>query len=53
MATPHITGLVAYLLAQENIRPDDMIKKVQHYALKGKLSGIREYPGLALSIVPY
>lgn len=50
MASPHVAGLVAYLLAAEgNISPDAMIKKVQDYALKDKLSGIREYLDLAFN----
>jgi len=53
MASPHVAGLVAYLLTAEGkISPDAMIKKVQDYALVDKLSGVREYLGLALNMVP-
>ena len=44
MATPHITGLIAYLLKAEGPRtPDAMSKRLQELALKDVLTGVREY----------
>ncbi len=44
MATPHITGLIAYLLEAEGPRtPDAMSKRLQELALKDVLTGVREY----------
>jgi len=44
MATPHITGLIAYLLKAEPPRtPDAMSQRLQELALKNVLTGVREY----------
>ncbi|GLB42668.1 putative peptidase S8 family protein [Lyophyllum shimeji] len=41
MATPHIAGLIAYLIAlQGNVSPASMSSKIQSMSLKGVLSGI-------------
>lgn len=41
MATPHVSGLVAYLLATEgHCSPDEMKKRLQNHAIKGALKGI-------------
>ena len=43
MATPHIAGLIAYLIClQGNISPAAMSTKLKTLSLKGVLSGIRE-----------
>ncbi|KAF8996963.1 serine protease [Cyathus striatus] len=41
MATPHVAGLIAYLIARDgNVSPADMSTKLQSLSLKGVLSGI-------------
>ncbi|KAF9031930.1 serine protease [Panaeolus papilionaceus] len=43
MATPHIAGLIAYLICLEgNITPAAMSTKIKNYALKSVISGIRK-----------
>ncbi|KAM6496368.1 Peptidase S8/S53 domain containing protein [Amanita muscaria] len=42
MATPHVSGLVAYLIAlQRNLSPAEMISQVQNLAVGGILNSIR------------
>ncbi|PPR05984.1 hypothetical protein CVT24_004621 [Panaeolus cyanescens] len=42
MATPHIAGLIAYLIClQGNVSPSAMETKIKNLSLKGVLSGIR------------
>jgi len=44
MATPHVAGLIAYLISAEgNISTGQMSAKLQRLAKKDVLSGIREY----------
>ena len=44
-ATPHVTGLIAYLIAKEgNLSTSAMRSKIQTLSLKGVLSGIRALP---------
>ena len=46
MATPHVVGLIAYLITAEGyIPPANMIQKIQAYSAKNALSnmGVREY----------
>lgn len=44
MATPHVVGLIAYLISAEgNIPTAAMSAKLQGLAKKDVLSGIREY----------
>ncbi|KAJ2915902.1 hypothetical protein MD484_g4494, partial [Candolleomyces efflorescens] len=41
MATPHVAGLVAYLISLEgNVSPADMEAKLKSYSLKGVLTGL-------------
>jgi len=43
MATPHIAGLIAYLISKEgNVSPADMEAKLKSYSLKGALTSIRK-----------
>ena len=43
MATPHIAGLIAYLIRlQGNITPAAMSTKLKSLSLKGVLTGIRQ-----------
>jgi hypothetical protein len=43
MATPHIAGLIAYLIAAEGyLPPAQMIQKIQNYAVHDGLSGVRK-----------
>jgi cerevisin len=43
MATPHVSGLIAYLIAlQGNITPAAMSTKLKNLSLKGVLTGIRQ-----------
>ncbi len=44
MATPHVVGLIAYLISVDgDISPAEMSAKLQGLAKKDVLSGIREY----------
>jgi subtilisin family serine protease len=44
MATPHVAGLIAYLISAEgNLAPASMIEKIQEYSVKDALSDVREY----------
>jgi len=46
MATPHITGLIAYLISANGggkIAPADMITMIQDLAEKDVLLGVRKY----------
>jgi hypothetical protein len=46
MATPHVAGLIAYLITAEGyLPPANMIQKIQSYAVKDGLSNmvVREY----------
>jgi len=44
MATPHVAGLIAYLITAEGyLPPANMIQKIQAYSAKNALSNIREY----------
>ncbi|KDR69795.1 hypothetical protein GALMADRAFT_282499 [Galerina marginata CBS 339.88] len=41
MATPHVAGLIAYLIGKEgNLSPADMSTKLQAYSVKGALTGL-------------
>ncbi|KAF9031932.1 serine protease [Panaeolus papilionaceus] len=41
MATPHVAGLIAYLICLEgNVTPAAMSTKIKYYAIQGSLSGI-------------
>ena len=41
MATPHVAGLIAYLIrAEGNLPPAAVIKKIQDYSVKGALSNM-------------
>jgi len=43
MATPHVAGLAAYLIALEgNLSPADLEAKIKAYSIKDVLTGIRE-----------
>ena len=43
MATPHISGLVAYLIAKDgNLTPAAMATKVKNLAAVGYISGLRK-----------
>lgn len=43
MASPHVAGLMAYLISAEGkTSPYNMIQKIRNYAVKGALSDLRE-----------
>jgi len=43
MATPHVAGLIAYLICLEgNVSPAEMSDKLKNLSLKGVLTGIRQ-----------
>ena len=49
MATPHISGLIAYLLARDgNVSPADLQAKIQGLAKKDALGDIRKCHPLVL-----
>jgi len=51
MATPHIAGLLAYLISTEgNLTPAELSAKLQTYAVKSALTGIRESINLLVLI---
>ena len=44
MATPHVAGLVAYLISKDgNISPAAMTTKIKNLSVKNVLTGVREY----------
>jgi cerevisin len=44
MATPHVSGLIAYLIAKDgNLSPAAMETKVRNLAATGYISGLREW----------
>lgn len=44
MATPHVSGLVAYLYGLDStLSPDEVETTIKAQALKGVISGVREY----------
>jgi len=52
MATPHIAGLIAYLIAlQGNVSPAAMTAKLQSLSQKGVISGIRKYSSFIIIVL--
>lgn len=46
MATPHVAGAIAYLIAKDgNLPPAEMAAELNSLAVYGALSGVRECPG--------
>ncbi|KAH8830026.1 serine protease [Flagelloscypha sp. PMI_526] len=49
MATPHVAGLVTYLLALDgSIRPADMAKKITEMGQKGRISDVKDSPNVII-----
>lgn len=45
MATPHVAGIVAYLIGKDgNVSPAAMASKLNTLSVSGAISGVREYP---------
>ena len=52
-AAAHVSGVIAYLInSVGNLKPTQMIDKLQDYAKKNVLKGVREYPCLLMSTLP-
>lgn len=48
MATPHVAGVIAYLIGKDgNITPAAMATKLKSLSTKNALTGVREYLGLS------
>ena len=54
MATPHVAGIVAYLIAKDgNLTPAAMASKLISMSISGAVSGVRKSPVNLLSSKSY